>query len=129
MKPTLRTVLRSDFDAALAKVTEALKAEGFGVLTEVDVQRTLKEKIGAELSRYRILGACNPPFAHQAIQLNPDAGLMMPCNVVVYEGKAGEVVVSAVDPSATALAFGDAKLEALAASVREKLSRVISTLG
>lgn len=129
MKPTLRTVLRSDFDAALAKVTEALKAEGFGVLTEVDVQRTLKEKIGADLSRYRILGACNPPFAHQAIQLNPDAGLMMPCNVVVYEGKAGEVVVSAVDPSATALAFGDAKLEALAASVREKLSRVISALG
>ena len=124
----LSTVLHSSFDEALAQTTEALKSEGFGVLTEIDVQSTLKQKLNAEMRRYRILGACNPPFAHQALQLNPEAGLMMPCNVAVYENTAGDIVVSAVDPQTTSSAFGDPKLEQLGAEVREKLARVIAKL-
>jgi uncharacterized protein (DUF302 family) len=124
----LRTVLRASVDSALAKTTEALKSEGFGVLTEIDVQGTLKQKLGVEMGRYRILGACNPPFAHQAIQLNPEAGMMMPCNVVVYETAAGEVVVSAVDPTATSQALEDTRLAPLAATIRERLARVIAKL-
>lgn len=128
MAEHLSTVLHTTFDAALARTVEALKGEGFGVLTEVDVQSTLQQKLGVEMHRYRILGACNPPFAHQALQLNPDAGLMMPCNVAVYESEPGSVVVSAVDPSATAAALGDERLKSLAAAVREKLARAVSRL-
>lgn len=128
MASSLRTVLHTSFEDALARTTEALKAQGFGVLTEIDVQSTLKQKLGADMSRYHILGACNPPFAHRALQLNPDAGLMMPCNVVVHEGAAGDVVISAVDPSASAAGFADPELHALAASVRDKLAQVIAAL-
>jgi uncharacterized protein (DUF302 family) len=128
MPNLLRTVLHTPFEDALARTTLALKSEGFGVLTDIDVQETLRQKVGAELLRYRILGACNPPFAYRALQLNPDAGLMMPCNVVVHEGEHGEVVVSAVDPSAAAAGFGDPALEALAVSVREKLARAFALL-
>lgn len=129
MAQHLSTVLHTSFDAALAQTVEALKSEGFGVLSEIDVQGTLKQKLGVEMGRYRILGACNPPFAHQALQLNPDAGLMMPCNVVVYEREPGRVVVSAVDPAATSAALGDERLKPLAASVRDKLARAVSRLG
>jgi uncharacterized protein (DUF302 family) len=128
MTAPLSTVLHTSFDSALTKVVEALKTEGFGVLTEIDVQNTLKQKLGADMHRYRILGACNPPFAHQALQLNPEAGLMMPCNVAVYESATGEIVVSAVDPSATSAALGDARLAPLAAAIREKLASAISKL-
>jgi uncharacterized protein (DUF302 family) len=128
MAEHLSTVLHTTFDAALARTIEALKSEGFGVLTEIDVQNTLKQKLGVQMGRYRILGACNPPFAHQALQLNLEAGLMMPCNVAVYEAEPGSVVVSAVDPSATSAALGDERLKPLAASVREKLARVVSHL-
>lgn len=128
MTTHLSTVVNTTFDAALAATVEALKSEGFGVLTEIDVQSTLHQKLGVEMRPYRILGACNPPFAHQALQLNPDAGLMMPCNVAVYQAEPGRVVVSAVDPSATSAALGDDRLKSLAASVRQKLARAISRL-
>jgi uncharacterized protein (DUF302 family) len=126
MTAQLSTVLQTSFEGALASVTEALKGEGFGVLTQIDVQETLRQKLGAEMARYRILGACNPPFAHQALQINPEAGLMMPCNVAVYESASGQVVVSAVDPAAAASVFGDPRLVQLAVAVREKLARVIA---
>lgn len=129
MAAPLSTVLHTSFDEALVQTTDALKSEGFGVLSEIDVQATLKQKLNADMPRYRILGACNPPFAHQALQLNPDAGLMMPCNVAVYENAAGDIVVSAVDPQTTSRAFGDPKLAQLGEQVREKLARAIAKLG
>jgi uncharacterized protein (DUF302 family) len=124
----LKKLLHTDFDAALARTTAALKNEGFGVLTEIDVQDTLAKKLGVAMARYRILGACNPTFAHAAVTRNADAGLMMPCNVVVYERGPGEVVVTAVDPGASVAAFGDAELGSLAAEVRGKLVRVLAQL-
>lgn len=129
MAAPLSTVLHTSFEHAVVQTTEALKSEGFGVLSEIDVQATLKQKLNADIPRYRILGACNPPFAHQALKLNPDAGLMMPCNVAVYENGAGGIVVSAVDPETTSRAFGDPKLEQLGVQVREKLARAIAKLG
>lgn len=115
------------FDEALARVPEALKAEGFGVLTEIDVTATLKEKLGVDFRRYRILGACNPPIAYQALQANPGAGVLMPCNVVVYEADDGGVVVQAVDPMETVAAQAP-ELGPIAQTVREKLSRVLASL-
>ncbi|MCA9601617.1 MAG: DUF302 domain-containing protein [Polyangiales bacterium] len=125
MSSDLQKTLNTDFDDALGQVRDALKAQGFGVLTEIDVQDTLKQKIGAELRRYRILGACNPPFAYQAIQVDPDAGVMMPCNVVVYENDKGTVTVTAVDPTKSALATGNPQLVVLAGAVREKLAAAL----
>ena len=85
----IRKELRATYDQALASVPEALKSEGFGVLTEIDIQSTLKQKLGVDFRRYKILGACNPPFAHEALQEDLAAGLLLPCNVVVYEGRIG----------------------------------------
>jgi uncharacterized protein (DUF302 family) len=116
------------FDEALARVPEALKAEGFGVLTEIDVQATLKKKLDVDFRRYRILGACNPPFAHRALQRSLDVGLLLPCNVVVYETDDGKTVVSAVDPMQTMAAQGDPELRPLAEQVQQKLRRVIDSL-
>jgi uncharacterized protein (DUF302 family) len=116
------------FDEALAKVPEALRAEGFGVLTEIDVQATLKKKLDVDFRRYRILGACNPSFAHQALQHSLDIGMLMPCNVIVYETDAGKTVVSAVDPMQTMAAQGDPAMRPLAEQVKEKLRRVIDSL-
>lgn len=121
----LRRELQSSFDEALARVAEALKGEGFGVLTEIDVRETLKKKLGVDFRRYRILGACNPPFAHEALQAEIEAGLSMPCNVVVYESDAGKTVVTAVDPTKTVAAMGNPKLTSLAETLRQKLVRVL----
>lgn len=116
------------FDEALARVPEALKAEGFGVLTEIDVQATLKKKLDVDFRRYRILGACNPPFAHRALQHSLDIGMLMPCNVIVYETDEGKTVVSAVDPMQTMAAQGDPAVRPLAAEVQQKLRRAIEAL-
>jgi uncharacterized protein (DUF302 family) len=124
----LRREVSSTFDETLEKVTEALKTEGFGVLTEIDVRDTLKKKLGVDFRRYRILGACNPPFAHEALQAELEAGLSMPCNVIVYEGDEGKTVVTAVDPTKTVAAAGNPKLSALAESLRQKLERVLARL-
>lgn len=125
----MRKVLRSGFDEALSLVPEALKEEGFGVLTEIDVKDTLAKKLGVEFRRYRILGACNPALAHQALQAEIDVGVMLPCNVVVYEGDDGRAVVSAVDPTQTPAAMEAPGVRAVAQTVREKLSRVLDRLG
>ncbi|HEX8789538.1 MAG TPA: DUF302 domain-containing protein [Polyangiaceae bacterium] len=127
MDATLRKQLSSSFDEALAKVPEALKAEGFGVLTEIDVAQTLKNKLGVDFRRYRILGACNPNFAHRALTLSLDIGVLLPCNVVVYEGDDGRAVVQAIDPIRT-VAATDPKLADLAATVRTKLASALERL-
>ncbi len=124
----IRKTLDIGFDEALARVPEALKAEGFGVLTEIDVQATLKKKLDVDFRRYRILGACNPPFAHRALRHSLDIGMLLPCNVIVYETDEGKTVVSAVDPMQTMAAQGDAAIQPLAAEVRLKLQRVVDSL-
>lgn len=116
------------FTAAIARVTDVLKGEGFGVLSDIDVQATLKAKIGAEFRPYRILGACNPRFAHQALLAEPMIGTMLPCNVVVQEVAPGRVEVSAVDPVASMQAIDNPALASIAGEVRGKLERVISQL-
>ena len=124
----IRKTLELGFDEALAKVPEALKAEGFGVLTEIDVQATLKKKLDVDFRRYRILGACNPPFAHRALQHSLDVGMLMPCNVIVYETDDRKTVVSAVDPVQSMAAQDDPAMQALAEQVGQKLQRVIDRL-
>lgn len=125
----LRRDLRSSYEEALSTVPEALQAEGFGVLTEVDVSATLKKKIGADFRPYKILGACNPPFAHRALQTDLQVGLMLPCNVVVYEGDDGKAVVLAIDPMQTMAAQGGpAELREIAGEVRTKLERALERL-
>ncbi len=123
----LRRVVPGPFDDVLARVPDALKTEGFGVLTEIDVQKTLAAKLGVEWRRYRILGACNPGFAHQALQHDPEIGVMLPCNVIVYEQDDGAVVVKAIDPMAT-MAARDPGLAPIAATVRSKLAAALSHL-
>ena len=124
----IQKTLDLGFDEALAKVPEALKAEGFGVLTEIDVQATLKKKLDVDFRRYRILGACNPSFAHRALQHSLDVGMLLPCNVIVYEADGGKTVVSAVDPLQTMAAQGDPAIRPLAAEVEQKLRRVVDSL-
>jgi uncharacterized protein (DUF302 family) len=124
----IRKTLDLGFDEALVRVPDALKAEGFGVLTEIDVQATLKKKLDADFRRYRILGACNPPFAYRALQHSLDVGMLMPCNVIVYEADDRRTVVSAVDPMQTMAAQADETLRPIAAEVRQKLQRVIDSL-
>jgi len=117
-----------DFDSAVEKVTERLKSEGFGVLTEIDVKETLKKKIDVDFRRYKILGACNPPNAYKALSNEPYIGLMLPCNVVVQETEDGKIDVSAVDPQASMQAVNNPQLGKIAGEIKEKLERVINSL-
>jgi uncharacterized protein (DUF302 family) len=122
-----RTVSLS-FDEADQRVRDALQAEGFGVLTEIDVSATLKKKLDVDFPRYSILGACNPPLAHQALQAEPDVGLLLPCNVVVRALPDGRTVVEALDP-VKQLSIAEAPaLAALAEEVRERMQRVIEAI-
>jgi len=116
------------FEDAISKVTEALKKEGFGILTEIDVKETLKKKLNVDFRKYKILGACNPPFAYQALQADDKVGTMLPCNVIVQERDGGKVEVSAVDPVASMMAIENPSLVAIAEQVREKLNKVIESL-
>ena len=124
----IATTIDGDFDAALARTEEALKAEGFGVLTRIDVQQTLKDKIGADFRPYTILGACNPTLAHEALQVEGHVGTMLPCNVVVQDAGDGRVEVAAIDPVASMQAIENPRLKQAAESVRDKLQRVIAAL-
>ena len=116
------------FEDAIARVTEELKKEGFGVLTEIDVKATLKKKLDADFRNYRILGACNPPLAHQALEAEPHIGLMLPCNVVVQEGENGGTIISAIDPVASMQAVENEALGQVAEQVRAKLQKVIESV-
>lgn len=118
---------RMGFEDAITRVIEELKKEGFGILTEIDVKATLKQKLDIDFRPYKILGACNPPFAHQALQAEEYIGTMLPCNVIVQE-KSGGVEVAAVDPLASMASVQNAKLAAVAEEVRARLARVIQNL-
>ena len=117
-----------NFDQASARATEALAKEGFGVLTEIDVAATLKKKLGKEMPPYKILGACNPQFAHRAIEAEPQIGALLPCNVVVRVDAAGKTVVEIMDPRAVLQLVDQPEIAAIAAQVRERLERVLASL-
>ncbi len=116
------------FEEAILRVTEELKKEGFGVLTEIDVKATLKKKLDVDFRDYRILGACNPSFAYQALLAEPQIGLMLPCNVVVQAGENGQTIVSAIDPLASMQAVENESLGQVAEQVKAKLQKVIENV-
>ena len=117
-----------DFDAAVAKTIEALKAEGFGVLTDIDIAATLKQKLGVEFRKYRILGACNPPLALKALSAEDKIGVMLPCNVIVQERAEGGVELAAIDPRTAMQRVGNPALAAVAEEVAERLARALQAV-
>lgn len=125
----LKKTVSLGFEEADARIREALKEEGFGILTEIDVKATLKEKLDVDHRPYRILGACNPPLAHQALTAEIDVGLLLPCNVVVYEGdEEGTSVVAVMDPAIQLAPAGNPKLEELASDARARLERALAAI-
>jgi len=121
-------IIEKPFGQVISKVTEELKKEGFGVLTDIDVKATMKKKLDVEFKNYRILGACNPKFAYQALQKEDKIGTMLPCNVIVQELEDGNIEVAAIDPSASMQAVQNQDLQGVAEEVRKKLQSVISSL-
>jgi uncharacterized protein (DUF302 family) len=124
----LRKVVSAPFEQVLERVTSALANEGFGVLTRIDVRETLRQKLGVEFERYQILGACNPPLAHRALTTDREVGLLLPCNVIVYETGQGETTVSMFDPMSIAASQPESPLALVAQEARLKLERVLSQL-
>ena len=124
----LSRTVESSFDEALTKVIAALKEQGFGVLTEIDVQQTLKKKLDVDFRKYRILGACNPPFAYRALQAEDKIGVLLPCNVIVQESAGGAVEVSAMDPAEAMGMIDNSELKSVAGEVRSRLQRVIDSV-
>ena len=118
-----QSTLNLPYETALGKVTEALKVEGFGVLTSIDVKETMKKKLDADFRKYTILGACNPPLAHKALTARPDVGLLLPCNVIVYE-EGDATVVNIIDPLSMTSFIQDPALESVAEEARQRLKRV-----
>lgn len=127
MKYGFSKIVNLPFDQALVKVTEELKKEGFGVLTTIDVRETLKKKLDVEFPRYTILGACNPPFAYKALQAEEEIGLLLPCNVIVYE-KQGRTRVAAFDPMVMSAILGNRQMEPVVDEVKARLERVIAAM-
>ncbi len=121
-------MVQYSFDEAIAKVTEELKKEGFGILTEIDVKETLKKKIDVDFRKYKILGACNPPFAYKALQAEETLGVLLPCNVVVQEKEGGKVQVSIVNPMESMQAVKNPALEEIAIEISSKLEKVLESL-
>jgi uncharacterized protein (DUF302 family) len=128
MKYYFSKTIAESFDNAIQKVTEALKAEGFGILTEIDIKATLKKKLDVDFYNYKILGACNPPFAYKALLAEDKIGVILPCNVIVQEKVAGQVEVSAVDPAASMQAIENEELADIATEIRARLQKVIEQL-
>ena len=124
----LSRMLPVAFDEAVARTMDALKKEGFGIITEIDVKQTLKEKIGIDFPSYRILGACNPALAYEALKLESKVGTMLPCNVVVRDAGNGQTEVAAIDPVASMQAIDNPDLQRAAQQVRAKLERVVEQL-
>ena len=124
----MNITLKTDCATALTRVTEALKVEGFGVLTEIDVKETMKKKLGVDFTPYKILGACNPPLAHRALTIAPEVGLLLPCNVIVRQIEAGVSEVSLIDPLGMMAMIHNLELEAVAKEARAKLERVAASL-
>ena len=124
----LGKILPIAFDEAITRTMDALKKEGFGILTDIDVRETLKKKIGVEFPRYRILGACNPALAYEALKLESKVGTMLPCNVVVRDAGDGQTEVAAIDPVASMQAIDNPELKRAAEQVRAKLERVVAAL-
>ncbi len=120
--------LEAPFEEVIDKVTDALQQKGFGILTEIDVKETLKKKLDVDFRPYRILGACNPPMAHKALQVEDKIGTMLPCNVIVQDLGGGKIEVAAVDPAASMMAVKNAELENIAGEVRAMLEAVIDGL-
>ena len=121
-------VLDCSFDDAITRVTDELKKEGFGVLSEIDVQAALKKKLGVDFKKYRILGACNPTYAYQALQVEEKIGTMLPCNVIILEKDNGQIEVAGVDPMASMQAIANPQLQDIALQVQKKLKKVIENL-
>ncbi len=121
-------IVNLGYDEAIEKVTEELKKEGFGVLTEIDVKATLKKKLDVDFKPYKILGACNPPFAYKSLQAEEQIGLMLPCNVIVYVNDNNETVVAAIDPIASMQAVKNDKLGEVAETIQGKLKKVVMNL-
>lgn len=125
----LKKSLSMDFDAAEAKVLAALKEQGFGILTEINVQNTLKQKLDVDMARYKILGACNPPLAHKALQAETEVGLLLPCNVVIYEdAQAGNTVVMAIDPMTMVQISDNEALQDVAVEAKARLEKALAAL-
>ncbi len=120
--------IEGSFDDVIARTSQALKQEGFGILTDIDVQKTLQEKIGASFRKYRILGACNAPFAHKALMAEDKIGTMLPCNVIVQEIEDGKIEIAAIDPVASMQAVDNVALHDIAGQVRLKLKNVVEDL-
>ena len=118
-------ILDISYEEAVSRVTAALKEEGFGVLTEIDVKETLKKKLGVDFRKYVILGACNPPYAHRTLQTDLDVGLLLPCNVIVYETENQKAYVSAINPVSVLQVIKNKELRKIAEEVSEKLKRVV----
>lgn len=131
MKPTnygFTKEVNLGYEEAIEKVTEELKKEGFGILTEIDVKETLKKKLDVDFKPYKILGACNPPVAHKALQAEEQIGLMLPCNVIVYVNDEGKTIIAAIDPIASMQAVKNDKLSEVADTIQSKLKSVINNL-
>jgi len=128
MKYYFNKTLKGDFDQIIHKVTEELKKEGFGILTEIDVKETLKKKLDVDFKKYRILGACNPPYAHKALEAEDKIGTMLPCNVIVQEISKGVVEVAAVNPMASMQSVENESLKKIAQEITAKLEKVIGKL-
>ena len=122
------TIVTGNFEEIVKKTTEVLKKEGFGVLTDIDVKATLKKKLDVDFKKYRILGACNPPFAFKALQAEDKIGTMLPCNVIVQEIGEGKIEVAAIDPIASMQAIQNSDLHEVADQVQKKLKKVIDSL-
>jgi len=121
-------MVKGNFDEVIIKVTDELKKEGFGILTEIDVKETLKKKLDVDFKKYKILGACNPPFAYEALKSEDKIGTMLPCNVIVIEQAPGQIEVAAVDPIASMQAVGTPLLGKVASEVQSKLRKVVESL-